>query len=734
MQNSSIAIALVLVALQPCHALVTNSAAVTNRPALQPEAEHADIAEAFAKQFPGSHLSGLAMDDVIASRTWTNYITSLDPDHSYFLASDLELFRKHERQLDDQVCTGNVAFAFTVFEVLKERVRGRCEYVDSLLERGFDLDRDESYVWRRKDRPWPADEEQRDDLWRRRVKDQYIRRLLARENGAETNSVDAADQTDPSDPSDPPDPTDQAEEPAPGTDEDTEDIPPPTPEESISKQYRRLLTLLEDSEADWVLEKYLTAFARSYDPHSEYMSPSSAENFNIEMKLSLEGIGALLRAEDGMAKVMELIPGGPADQDGRLKPGDKIIAVGQGDEKPVDILHWPLSRIVSLIRGPKGTKVLLVVIPATDRTGLTTKKIDIIRDRVKLEERAAKSEIHKVEGADGVERELAVITVPAFYANASARFRTSPDYRSSADDVRKLLKDLNAADVTGVVLDLRNNGGGYLPEAVKMAGLFLRTGPVVQVRDRQVVNVWRDTNPLLAYKGSLVVLVNRISASASEIVAGALQDYNRAVIVGDHKTHGKGTVQRLGRLAEDGNLGSVKVTNASYYRVSGSSTQKRGVVPDIIVPSAYDHMEYGEDTLPNPIPWSRISPVEHADVADLSTSIPLLRERSQQRRADNPRMTAYARLLDGLDAMSKRRELPLNIGKRRKLAESEKELIELQNELATGEAEGDKEENGDLILDEALAILSDLVAVQRDAVAVNAGDARTMFESLLEMF
>jgi len=694
------------------------SGAAAPKPPVVPAAGHAAIAAAFERRFPRLHLSGLAMDDVVSARAWTNYLDGLDADRSYFLASDVEHFRTLEFDLDDRLAKGDTGFAFGVFAVFKERVRDRCEYVEKLLAEGIDVEREETYDWRRRDAAWPADEAARDDLWRRRITHQYVRNVLARERG-ENPDEDGGETP----------PRTNANDNAAGA------APPPSPEELIRKQYRQFQTMLEDSEADWVLEKYLTSFAQACDPHSEYLSPSEMDNFNIEMQLSLEGIGALLRSEDGMAKIMEIIPGGPADRDGRLKPGDRIIAVGQGSEQPVDVLHWPLNRVVERIRGRKGTTVMLVVIPASDATGLVTRNIAIVRDTVKLEERAARSATYLIKDRNGVERKLAVVTVPAFYANVNARFKSNPDFRSSAEDTRQILKRLSDEGVGGIVLDLRNNGGGYLPEAVKMAGLFVRTGPAVQVKDREGVTVWRDNNPLLAYTGSMVVLVNRVSASASEIVAGALQDYGRAVVVGDSKTHGKGTVQRLEPLGEGPEMGCIKVTSASYYRVSGASTQLRGVTPDIVVPSVFDTLDYGEDHLPNPMPWSRIEPVEHAAAADLAALLPVLGEGSRERRAGDARFLAYGKLLEGLKAINARRDITLNIEERRKLAATEKQLIDLQNEMAAAEDAPPGKKNGDLILDETLSILADLVLLQpRGGIAEQAGGAKGIFESLLEAF
>jgi carboxyl-terminal processing protease len=695
-------------------------------PPLAPDPRSGQIAQTFAEQFPALHLSGLPLDAAVSCRAWTNFITALDAERVYFLASDIERFRSHEPHLAERLRQGDAAFAFGVFEVFRRRVRDRSAYADSLLATGFDFQEKESYVWRRKDLPWPADEGEWDDVWRRRIKNQYLRIVVARETGSD----EGADDED-------------APAPKPdgnGTRNPNSPTNLPPPREMIHKQYSEFRTLLDDSDAEWVFQRYLTSFAQAYDPHSEYMSPTSLENFNIDMKLSLEGIGALLRSEDGAAAISELVPGGPADRDKReirLRPGDKIIAVGQGASPPVDILHWPLQKVVALIRGPKGTTVVLIVIPASDPSGQTTKRVDLVRDRVKLEERAAKGETREVKGADGATRRLAVITVPQFYANVEARFRTSPEYRSSADDVSRILRDVSTQDVAGVLLDLRNNGGGYLPEAVKMAGLFIRSGPMVQVQDREGVKVWRDSNSQIAYAGPLAVLVNRVSASASEIVAGALQDYGRAVIIGDRKTLGKGTVQRLGPLSDDPSLGSLKVTNASYYRVSGGSTQLKGVTPDVILPSLFDGMEFGEEFFPNPMPWSRISPADFAPAADLTTAIPVLRKQSEERRERDSRFGTFRRIVERTNAMSKRTDMPLNMDERRALAREEKELVDLQNKLTTaGSAPAEKngkKKDGDLILDEALAVLSDLVTLQPKPVTTDEGSSRKFLDSILNV-
>lgn len=662
---------------------------------LKPEPYYTQIAKSFARKFPREHLTRLPMDDMISSRTWTNYLSSLDHERIYLLASDIAEFKMDELNLDDNLKNGNTSFAYEIFEVFKERVRNRCEYVSLLLDRKFDLEKDESYKWNRKKAAWPRDEIEWNEIWRKKIKNEYVRQVVARELATQT--------------------TDDVDKP-----NKIENGKVPTPEEFIRKRYKQFLTVLDDSDSELVLQKYLSAFSHAYDPHSDYMSSSSVEDFNIQMKLSLVGIGALLRAEDGAAKVVRIIPGGPADRDKRkkrLKPGDKIIAVAQGDNSPVDILHWPLYKTVRQIRGKKGTKVVLTVIPASDSTSSTTKQVDLIRDEVKLEEQAAKQKIKQVTGDDGITRKLGVITLPAFYANVNVKSRNNPEYRSSAHDVEKILREMNKEGVEGVLLDLRNNGGGFLPEAVNMTGLFIRTGPVVQIGERHGKKILHDRDPGIVYSRPLVVLVNRLSASASEILAGALQDYGRAVIVGDTKTHGKGTVQAILGMGRDGRLGTIKVTSAIYYRISGSSTQLNGISPDIVVASPFDYMEFGEDYLPNALEWSMESEISYSPIADLDTVISMLREKSENRRATNPRFVAYTKLLDRINTINKAEELPLNINQRRKLAKTEKALYDFQREVSPEDKDGqedDQNKSSDLVLNESLKILTDLVKMQEE--------------------
>jgi len=692
------------------------------RPPLCPEPHYADIAQRVAEVLPEEHLSHDRLDDGIANRAWTNYLASLDYDRVYFLKEDIDRFRQQAALLDDRLEAGNIQFAYDVYEQLKVRVRDRCDFVDRVLAQGFDLGKDETYRWKRKDAPWVRDRAEWNELWRKRVKNEYVARHISKEMDEEEGTVEA-----------PPDI-------APDEDAGLE------PAEAISQGYRRFLTILEDNDAEFVLEKYLSSFALAYDPHSSYMSPSTVADFGIEMGLSLVGIGALLRPEDGAAKIVRLIPGGPADRDKRdirLRPGDRIVAVAQGDAPPVSILHLPLTKAVKLIRGEKGTTVVLTVIPASDPTGAKRRKVSLVRDEVKLEEQAAKADVLKIDDEDGVSRTVGVIDLPAFYVDLDAESEYAADFRSSTRDVDRLLRQLKRKKVEGIILDLRNNGGGSLPESVSMTGLFIEEGPVVQVKERFGITRLRDEEPYIAYNGPLVVLVNRLSASASEILAGALQDYGRAIVVGDSKTHGKGTVQSVTKLGSDLRFGSLKVTGWIFYRVTGGSTQLKGITPDIVIPSAFDYMEFGEDHLPHALPWSQVRQTRFDATGHTDNAIPRLRRLSENRREKGTQFAAYTQLLKRIEEMNERKELPLDLTSRRALAASEKELTELQEDLLdeTSFDSEDEERKNDPVLDETARILLDHIdalkalpapgAVQPPAKARPAPDGKARAALLL---
>ncbi|MCX7818505.1 MAG: carboxy terminal-processing peptidase [Kiritimatiellae bacterium] len=657
-------------------------------------------ARVLAALLPRTHLQRIELDDTIAARAFELFVDSLDFDRTWLMASDVDEFRRDVAQLDDMLRAGDLSFAFRVHERFMARMRDRIEFVNRLLDQGIVTSNRDSYVWRRRDAPRAADTNEWNELWRRKVTNEYISRLVAVElarsgvtNGAATNATAAAAGN-----------TRKVEPDLADVEGDRRD-PHLTPEEFIRRRYRQFRTVLEDSDEESLIDRFLSAFSQAFDPHSEYMTAARTEDFDISMRLSLVGIGAQLSSEDGAAKIERLIPGGPAERDGRLQVGDRIIAVGQGDEEPVDVLHWPLYKVVRLIRGEKGTRVTLVYWPASDVSGATERRITLVRDEVKLEEQAAKSRVREVEGPGGRRYRFGVISLPEFYADFKAR---GGEARRSATDVRNRLQDLMRQEVQGIALDLRNNGGGSLPDAIEIAGLFIRGGPIVQVRDARGVQVLSDPDPELVYGGPLVVLVNRSSASASEIVAAALQDYGRAVIIGDRKTHGKGTVQTLLPLDNRNSaLGSLKVTTAAFYRIAGGSTQMRGVAPDIVLPSFLDAMEIGEEFLPHALPWSVVDPAYYAVLLDMVPPLDVLRERSERRRAESPAFQVRAELIARFQRRMNTAEISLNLAERLATARADRELDEAQRAASRAGSE-ESDDAADLVLQEALQVLLDI--------------------------
>jgi carboxyl-terminal processing protease len=680
-----------------------------------PQPHYGDVAQKVARVLPAAHLLQYPLGDEISQKAWTNLITAFDFDRSYFLQSDIAAFTNMQTRIDDAVKTGDVSFPFEVYRVFRARLEDRYAYVTNLLETGFTFTEDESYTWKRKDAPWPATQEEQDELWRKRIKNEVLAQLISREldRAAATNTAAAVTN----------------DTPDAATGGTVTNTPPVlTPQENVAKRYKQFMIVIQDMDEEAILQRYLSAVAMAYDPHSDYMSPMRKEDFDIDMNLSLCGIGAQLRSEDGTAMIMEVIPGGPADRDKRairLTKGDKIIGVGQGDGAIEDIVHLPLNKAVRKIRGEKGTKVVLSVIPASDPSGTSTKIVDLIRDEVKLEEQAATGHVARVTLPDGTVRKLGVVKLPTFYGTMDKR-PNQPGFRSATVDVAKRLAAFNSENVSGLILDLRDNGGGSLREAVSLTGLFVRSGPVVQVREARQIVVLPVPNmdPAMAFRKPMLVLINRASASASEIVAGALQDYGRAVLVGDTQSHGKGTVQTVMPLGSE-KFGSMKVTTASFYRINGASTQRKGVGADIVIPSTLDGLDIGEDKLPGSLPWTQIEQALYIPVADVSKFVPQLKEHSAKRLADNARYARYCTLVRHVQEVNERKEVPLEINARRKLMKAENEMRKLQDDVQDASKAEGKED--DVVLDEALNILSDLVTLTggADIPMETEGDLRT---------
>ncbi|BBV98580.1 MULTISPECIES: carboxy terminal-processing peptidase [Pseudomonas] len=542
-----------------------NATAANKWDSLQPDRDEIVASLNVVELLKRHHYSKPPLDDARSVIIYDSYIKLLDPARSYFTAADIAEFDKWKTQFDDFLKSGNLDPGFTIYKRYLDRVKQRLDFALAELNKGvdkIDFTTKETLLIDRKDAPWMKDQAELDDLWRKRVKDEVLRQKIA---GKEPKQI----------------------------------------QETLTKRYKNQLARLDQTRAEDIFQAYINTFAQSYDPHTNYLSPDNAENFDINMSLSLEGIGAVLQSDNDQVKIVRLVPAGPAAKTKQVAPADKIIGVAQGNKEMVDVVGWRLDEVVKLIRGPKGSVVRLEIIPASNApSDQTSKIVSITREAVKLEEQAAKKSVLKLK-QDGRDYKLGIIEIPAFYLDFKAYRAGDPEYKSTTRDVKKLLTELQKEKVDGVVIDLRNNGGGSLQEATELTSLFIEKGPTVLVRNSDGrVDVLEDENPGAFYKGPLALLVNRLSASASEIFAGAMQDYHRALIIGG-QTFGKGTVQTIQPL----NHGELKLTLAKFYRVSGQSTQHQGVLPDIDYPSIIDTKEIGESALPEAMPWDTIRPV-----------------------------------------------------------------------------------------------------------------------------
>ncbi|MGX1184716.1 carboxyl-terminal processing protease [Pseudomonas sp. F-14 TE3623] len=540
----------------------SNSFAANSWDKLQPDRDEVIASLNVVELLKRHHYSKPPLDDARSVIIYDSYIKLLDPSRSYFMASDIAEFDKWKTQFDDFLKSGDLNAGFTIYKRYLDRVKARLDFALAELNKGvdkIDFTAKETLLVDRKDAPWLKTNAELDDLWRKRVKDEVLRMKIS---GKESKQI----------------------------------------QETLTKRYKNQLARLDQTRAEDIFQAYINTFAMSYDPHTNYLSPDNAENFDINMSLSLEGIGAVLQSDNDQVKVVRLVPAGPADKTKQVAPADKIIGVAQGNKEMVDVVGWRLDEVVKLIRGPKGTVVRLEVIPASNAPNdQTTKIVPITREAVKLEDQAVKKSVLNLK-QDGKDYKLGIIEIPAFYLDFKAFRAGDPDYKSTTRDVKKLLTELQKDKVDGVVIDLRNNGGGSLQEATELTSLFIDKGPTVLVRNADGrVDVLEDENPGAFYKGPMALLVNRLSASASEIFAGAMQDYHRALIIGG-QTFGKGTVQTIQPL----NHGELKLTLAKFYRVSGQSTQHQGVLPDIDYPSIIDTKEIGESALPEAMPWDTI--------------------------------------------------------------------------------------------------------------------------------
>ncbi len=601
-----------------------------------------NIARLTSKLLEQVHYSQQPFNDEISGRLFDRYIDTLDGLRLHFLQSDVAEFEVYRNQLDDLTGkTGDTTPAHLIFARMLERVQQRVAYVNQLLKsEKFEFSGNDRYTPDRRKALRPKTLEEARQLWRQHLRSEFLQEKLALTDtnklhastgkGAAIKSLKASESTR----------IEPAKNNSPGSVVKSTNALTQTEEiiKKITKRYTNLEKTLKELTSEDVSELYLNALARAYDPHSDYMGGSHFKNFNISMTLSLIGIGAVLESEDGYCKIRELMAG-PAMLSKKIKVGDRIVAVGQGDKEPVDVVDMKLNKVVELIRGPKGTEVRLVIWPADATDFATRKTVTLFRDIITLENQEAKAKVIEVPGQKESTR-LGIIDLPSFYAKTDG---DKAEQRSTTVDIAKLLKKLNEEKVSGVILDLRLNGGGLLEEAVNLTGLFITNGPVVQVKDPggEIVTL-SDPDPSVAYKGPLIILTSHFSASASEILAGALQDYGRAIIVGDSSTFGKGTVQKLlkldpyldqNRLHYSFDPGALKPTTAKFYRAGGSSTQLRGVIPDMKLPDVLDYMEVGEASMENPLAWDEVSTASFQKWNVVKPYLPELQKRSTRRIA-----------------------------------------------------------------------------------------------------
>ena len=632
-----------------------------------------------------AHYSRASLDERMSEVVYHRYLEFLDGQRSYFLASDIEEFNAYGKQFGDMIRTGSIDPAYLIFARFQQRNRERLQHALALLKAEPDFTVNESFEFDRTHGPWPADAATMDELWRKRVKNDALSLMLAGKQWPDAAEV-------------------------------------------LRKRYERVLKRVDQVTSEDVFEGLMNSYARAFDPHSSYFSPRSSEEYRIQMSLNYEGIGASLQVVDDYVTIMNVLEGGPAAVAGTLSTNDRIIGVGQGHEGPfTDVIGWRLDDVVQLIRGKAGTLVRLQVLPAGAAPGSPEKVMEFVRNKVTLEAQAAHKDVRSV-ARNGRTLKIGVITVPGFYQDIAAQNAGDENYRSTTHDVLKLLRDLKSENVDGLLVDLRGDGGGYLPEATALTGLFINHGPVVQLRDTAGrLEVLDDPEPAPAYDGPLAVLVDRLSASASEIFAGAIQDYHRGIILGQ-TTFGKGTVQNLvplDRWSQKPVNGQLTVTIGKFYRVTGESTQHRGVEPDVPLASPLDTKEVGESALESALPWDRIAGVPFR-VSTASAAVPPVAALATEEDARAQRDPDYRWLLSdiaAIDSVRGQHSVSLNLKARREeRARIDAERLARENSRRAAknlpplksveelEKTKDKDEAADVVLEQATQVMADMVS------------------------
>jgi len=633
-----------------------------------------------------AHYSRAPIDDKMSELVYTRYLDFLDGQRSYFLASDIAEFSAYRLKFDDMIRTGDIEPAYLIFNRFQQRNRERMDAALAMLKAEPDWTVNESFEFDRSKAPWPATPAEMQDLWRKRVKNDALSLMLTGKQWPEVSDL-------------------------------------------LRKRYERVLKRVDQITPEDVFENLMNAYARSFDPHSSYFSPRNSEEYRIQMSLNYEGIGASLQLVDDYVTIMSVLEGGPAAVAGTLNTNDRITGVGQGKEGPfTDVIGWRLDDVVQLIRGKAGTNVRLQVLAAGAAPGSKEKVLEFTRNKVTLEAQAAHKEVKTV-ARNGKTLKVGIITVPGFYQDIQAQNAGDQNYRSTTRDVLKLVKELQTENIDGLVLDLRGDGGGYLPEATALTGLFIDHGPVVQLRDTTGrLEVLDDPEPTPAYTGPLAVLVDRFRASASEIFAGAIQDYHRGVIIGQ-RTFGKGTVQNLvplDRWSQKPTSGQLTVTIGKFYRVTGESTQHRGVEPDVPLPSVIDMKEVGESALDSALPWDRIAGVPFQASTEATTVPPVavLASEEDSRAQHDADYRWLVSDIAAIDTVRSEKSLSLNLKVRREeRAKQEKERLDRENARRSAknlppyktaeELDKVKDDSPDIVLTQSAEIMADIVTGTR---------------------
>ncbi len=629
-----------------------------------------------------AHYSRAPIDRKMSEQVYQRYLDFLDGQRSYFLASDINDFSAYRFKFDEMIRTGDIEPAYLIFARFQQRNRDRMQHAIALLKSEPDWTVNESFEFERQHSLWPATQAEMDELWRKRVKNDALSLLLTGKQWPDVADV-------------------------------------------LRKRYERVLRRVDQITPEDVFENLMNAYARAFDPHSSYFSPRNSEEYRIQMSLNYEGIGASLQLVDDYVTIMNVIEGGPAAVAGTLSASDRITGVGQGHDGPfTDVIGWRLDDVVQLIRGKAGTNVRLQVLPAGAAPGTQEKVLEFVRNRVTLEAQAAHKEVKTV-ARNGKNLKIGVITVPGFYQDIAAQNAGDQNYRSTTRDVLRLLRELKTEGIDGLVLDLRGNGGGYLPEATALTGLFIDHGPVVQLRDTSGrLEVLDDPQAAAAYDGPLAVLVDRFSASASEIFAGAIQDYHRGVILGQ-RTFGKGTVQNLvplDRWSQKPVSGQLTVTIGKFYRVTGESTQHHGVEPDVPLPSAIDMKEVGESALEAALPWDRIAgvPFQASAGAAVTPPVAVLASEEDSRAQRDPDYRWLVSDIAAIDSVREQHSVSLNLKTRREeRARQEKERLDRENSRRAAknlpplksieEIDKAKDEIPDVVLNQSSEVMADMV-------------------------